>query len=167
MNYAMNNGRKWIGILVVAVAGLAAVGGGLYFRYRRIEQRCWVCQRPLHADNIVVAELDDQRHEACCPACVLAMRAQTGKKVRIVTVTDYLTHQPLAPEQATYVVASDVNTCAQHSPPHLDEEKRARAVHYDRCTPSILAFRSKPEAEDFAKQHGGNVGSLADLGIRQ
>ncbi len=162
----MNNGRKWIGILLVAVVGVIAVGGGLYFRYRRTEQRCWICQRPLHADNLVVTELDGKRNEACCPACVLALRAQSGKKVRMLKVTDYVTHQPLAPEQATYVVGSDVNTCAQHSPPQLDEEKRALAIHYDRCAPSILAFRNKPEAEDFAKQHGGNMGSLADLGMK-
>ena len=163
---AMNDGKKWVGILVVAVVGLAAVGGGLYLRHRHGEEQCWVCKRPLHADNLTVAALDGARHEACCPACVLAMRAQTGRKISLVSVTDYLTHKPLAPEQASFVVGSDVNTCAQHSPPRVDEEKRALAIHYDRCAPSILAFRTRAEAEEFAGQHGGKVGSLADLGIR-
>ncbi len=161
----MNNGKKWIGLLIVLVVGAAALGGGWYLRHRRTEQQCWVCKRPIHADNKVIAELDGRRHETCCPACVLAMRAQTHKKVRMVSVTDYLSRQPIEPAQASFVVGSDVDTCGQHGAPAVGEDMRDMQVHFDRCRPSIVAFRNRQDADAFVGQHGGKIGSLAELGM--
>lgn len=163
----MNNGKKWVGILIVIVVGAAAVGGGWYLRHRRTEQRCWVCQRPILADSKVVAELDGRRREACCPACVLAYRAQTHKKVRVMSVTDYLTHQPIDPALASFVVGSDADTAMQHEPPAGESDKGQMEVHFDRYLPSIVGFAKRQDAETFVGQHGGKIGTLAELGITQ
>lgn len=162
----MNNGKIWAGIALVTVVAALALGGGWYLRHRRAAGHCAICLRPVHANARAVAEIDGKREEACCPACVLALRAQTRRNVRLLLVSDYDTRQPIAPGQATYVVGSDQQTCAQHAVAPLDEEKRATAIHYDRCEPSILAFGSRDRAVAFAREHGGNVGTLENLGMR-
>ena len=51
---------------------------------------------------------------------------------------------------------SDLNLCAR-AHVILDEAKRPHAAHFDRCSPSILAFATKEAAAAFAASHGGNV----------
>jgi len=162
----MKNGKIWIGILVVAVVAAAAIGGGWYFRQRSARQHCPVCARPIHSKTRAVVEIDGKHSQTCCPACALALQAQTGRRVRLLSVADFDTDAPLAPERATYLVGSDVRTCGEHREPRLDEEKRPFDVHYDRCEPGILAFRTRERAADFGRGHGGKIATLKELGMR-
>lgn len=159
----MKNGKAWIGALLVVAVGAIALGGAWYLRQRRAAGHCAFCLRPVHVRT--VAERDGKRQEACCPACVLALRAQTHANVRIISVADYDTHRDLAPDQAAYVVGSDVHTCAGQPAVKVDESKRPLPLHYDRCEPSILAFASRERATAFVKEHGGNIATLRDLGM--
>ncbi len=166
----ITNGKKWVGVLIVVLVGGLAIGAGWYVRSRRAEGVCTLCRRPVHAESRALAELNGKREEACCPACVLRLRAQTGQKVRLIAVSDYNTHESLAPAQAAYVVGSDVVTCSlhgDHGAGHVDADKQPLEKTFDRCEPSILAFRSREAAVAFTRQHGGNIGTLSDLGIGQ
>jgi hypothetical protein len=71
-------------------------------------------------------------------------------------LTAYLTGEKLSPSDAFIVKGSDVNMCLQTSE-LIDEEKRPADLKYDRCVPSMLAFKQKSEALQFARQHGGEV----------
>lgn len=98
----------------------------------------------------------------CWPARAMTTHDQNGRPVKIVQLTDYATNSPLAPSQAYIVRGSDVNTCAeQHGP--VDPDKQPTMVHFDRCSPSLLAFSGRDAAARFASEHGGDVLSFSEL----
>jgi nitrous oxide reductase accessory protein NosL len=39
----------------------------------------------------------------------------------------------------------------------VDADKRAADLRYDRCAPSLIAFAERSDAEQFAREHGGEV----------
>jgi nitrous oxide reductase accessory protein NosL len=45
----------------------------------------------------------------------------------------------------------------------MNADKRASDVHYDRCSPSILAFAQRSDAAQFAREHGGEVLRFSEL----
>jgi hypothetical protein len=104
----------------------------------------------------------DRRELFCCPACALTTHDQDGRPVKIVELTDYETGSPLAPSQAYMVRGSDVNTCAQQHGP-VGPDKQPTHVHFDRCSPSLLAFVGREAAARFAKEHGGDLLSFSEL----
>jgi len=92
----------------------------------------------------------------CCPACALSEHEQEGKPIRVLALADFPTGANLPPDTAFLVKGSDVNMCARiHGP--MDTDKRQGTVSYDRCSPSLLAFRQKNDALEFAREHGGEV----------
>jgi len=150
-----------IALILVAVAGYAV------FEYQRqarenAENVCQICWRPVHSSMLTVGEVNGEETRFCCPACALTTAQQTGKPVRLTRLTDFNSNQPLDPKAAFLVRGSDVNL-DMHSQPLVDQEKRPVPVHFDRCTPSILAFRSREDAQAFQKDHGGEVLQIADL----
>lgn len=161
----MSNRRKWvissIGIILVAIAGYAV------FEYQRqmrgnTENACQICWRPIHVSMLTVGEVDGEEKRFCCPACALTTAQQTGHSVKILRLTDFNTNQPLDPKAAFLVRGSDINPDI-HSQPLIDQEKRPAPVHFDRCAPSILAFRSRREAQAFQRDHGGELLQIAEL----
>jgi len=154
------------GVWLVAPVVLAVVLGLGYAGWRIFRssepQVCQVCGRPVHAHSRTVALVGDRRELFCCPACALTTHDQDGKPVKILEVTDYETSFPLVPSQAYVVRGSDVNTCAQlHGP--VDSDKQPTHVHFDRCSPSLLAFVGRAEAARFAREHGGEVLSYSEF----
>ncbi len=162
----MSKGKILVGLLLVIVVAAGALGTAWYVRHRRAVQVCALCSRPVHAQYRAMAERNGKNEQTCCITCALAMRAQLGKKARLVTVTDYDTRRELGPAAATYVVGSSVHTCADAPTVKVDETKHAMERHHDRCEPSILAFATRERAEAFAKEKGGNVGTLTELGVK-
>ena len=152
---------------LVGVACLLAVVLGLVYAgwrtWRSSEaQICQVCSRPIHSHTRTAGVAEGRREMFCCPACALTTHDQSGKAVKIVELTDYETNSALVPSQAYLVRGSDVNTCArQHGP--VDPDKQPTVVHFDRCSPSLLAFARRDVAARFAKEHGGDVLSFSEL----
>lgn len=149
----MNRRGVWLGATV-----LLLVLGYAGWRVSRSwgPELCQACSRPVHAHTRTVGLVGKRRELFCCPACALTAHDQDGKPVRIVELTDYETNSPLAPSQAYVVRGSDVNTCAQQHGP-MDMDKQPTMVHFDRCSPSMLAFVDRAEAARFAAAHGGDV----------
>jgi hypothetical protein len=123
---------------------------------RRRVGHCEACDRPLHAASRAIAWTGGRQGTFCCPACAVAARDQRGQPVRFVQFSDYDGGSKLDPRQAWLVRNSDVHPCS-HDHGVVTQTKRAAAVHYDRCSPSVLAFRSRQAAERFAAQHGGSI----------
>jgi hypothetical protein len=95
-------------------------------------------------------------------ACALSYQRQSGKRVRIVSVTEHGTHEMLDPARAVFVVGSDESPC-QHDMMHFDEERNVDEIRWDRCLPSILAFASRDRAAAFQVEHGGTLRTLSEL----
>ena len=147
----------------VAVLVLAGLGYSAWrFVAERNSQLCKACTRPIHAHSKTVAVVDGQRGSYCCPACALSEHQQSGKPVNILELTDHLSGSPLKPEESYVVRNSDVNHCLQHQP-MVSPDKQPLQSHFDRCSPSILAFRDKKLAEVFANEHGGQVLKFSDV----
>ena len=150
-----------IALILVAVAGYAVYE----YQHQARENAgnvCQICWRPVHSSMLAVGEVNGEEKRFCCPACALTTAQQTGQPVRLTRITDFNTNQPLDPKTAFLVRGSDVNL-DMHSQPLVNQEKRPVPVHFDRCTPSILAFRSREEAQSFQQAHGGELLQMADL----
>jgi len=148
------------GALVGAACLLAVVLGLVYAGWKTWRaseaQICQVCSRPIHSQTRTAGVAGGGREMFCCPACALTAHDQSGNAVRIVELTDYETNSTLDPSQAFLVRGSDVNICArQHGP--VDPDKQPTVVHFDRCSPSLLAFARRDAAVRFAREHGGEL----------
>jgi hypothetical protein len=157
---------KWkgraLGIAILLAIGLGVVYMGLRTRASSETHVCSVCNRPIHPESRTIALVDGKNREFCCPACALSLHLQTGKKVQIVQLTDYLTRKALSPEGAFLVEGSRVNVCAQHDM-MLNGEGQPMPMKYDRCYPSLLAFGNRQSAQDFIFEHGGTLTSVREL----
>jgi len=152
------------GAAVVAVlVGLSYVGWRVVAA--RSKETCQVCQRETHKVSRTVAVVNGKRATFCCPMCVFSLQQQAGSHAQFVELTDYQTGKSLAPGQAFIVRGSEINPCLQHGPhgPALDPDKQPVHLHFDRCSPSLLAFSSDSAARAFAREHGGQVLRFAEV----
>ncbi len=160
----MSKQRIWLIAVFLAVGAVALAGPRLWRWYQAPPAgHCPICLRHEHKESMVKFQAQGEPvTSACCLSCALTYGRQTHKPVRIVAVTDHNSGKEIPPEQASFVVGSDVSPCT-HTMAHKGEEKEEYTVQWDRCLPSILAFNSAGAAEDFRTQHGGRVRSLKEL----
>ena len=161
----MSRQRTWLIAVVLALLGATAFAGPRLWRWYNAPPagHCHVCLRHEHKESLVRFQAEGEPvTNACCLSCALTYGRQLHKAVKIVAVTDHDTGASLDPSAAAFVVGSDVSPCT-HAMMHLGPEKEEYPVHWDRCLPSIIAFRSADVAEQFRAQHGGRVRSLAEL----
>jgi hypothetical protein len=109
-----------------------------------------------------VAIFEGRQEAFCCPACALTEHRQTGRAVRVVRFTDFDTGAAVPPERAFLVRDSDLNMCA-HRHVMMGADKHASGEHFDRCSPSIVAFASDEAAARFVDAHGGRVVRFPEL----
>lgn len=126
---------------------------------------CPICLRHEHKESLVRFQADGGRvTEACCLSCALNYGRQMHKSVTIVSVTDHETRKPIDPNNATYVVGSDVSPCTHlHDTLKVGSQAEDFPVRWDRCMPNILAFGSRESAEAFRTEHGGSLRTLEEL----
>jgi hypothetical protein len=148
------------GILLI-VAGAAAFG---WFRFVAYPTPvvCGYCNRPLHANSMVTAEIAGKRTQVCCARCAISEANQQHKPIRLIEVHDYRTGKGLSPANALFVEGSRVIVC-EHDRSHMGEHKDMPDMVFDRCSPGTLAFASKQDADAFVAQNGGTVLSFNQL----
>jgi len=126
--------------------------------------QCPLCDRDVHEHMAVKITHNSIPLKTCCMSCALTYRNQE-KNVKIVSATDFQTNATLVPENAFYVVDSDVKPCT-HDPrvqKVLREQHETFYACYDRCEPSILAFSKQQDAEAFQQEHAGHVEQFSGL----
>ena len=157
----MSRNQQTFGFIVVLVLvlGIGYVGLRLWKPSTPV---CQVCGRAVHENMRTVALVGDKREIFCCPTCALSAGAQLNKPVRIQEVSDFSTGKPLRPADALAVEGSDVIPCF-HRHEILDQDRQPAPAIFDRCSPSIIAFASRPAAERFATEHGGRVGPFSTV----
>ena len=133
------------------------------FAYRFEQKRatadtCPFCDRMVHSATAYRLPVDGHEVAACCPRC--GMRAQVNReqgKLDHPRATDVITGETIAAESATFVEGGDVQYCTHGDQPVTREPNGVSVREYDRCLPTLAAFKTPQEAEIYQHQHGGRV----------
>lgn len=143
-------------LLLVAVWGSGGCG--------RAAARCSVCDRKECGNLAVTLSWENgEREKTCCPRCG-ARRIQSKGKAASAIVRDFDTAEPIPAERAIFVEGSDVHPCLGiRTEPLRSPEGCCLAPAYDRCEPSVVAFRDGEAARRFMAIHGGTVVSWSSL----
>jgi hypothetical protein len=149
--------------IVVTLVALVAIGVTSFFAYRYEHRRettgmCPFCDRIVHPVTAYRLKVGGHMVAACCPRC--GMHAQVNQeqgKPSAAWATDVNTGESVAAESATYVEGGDVQYCTHSNQPMTREPHGVSMREYDRCLPTLVAFKTQQEAEAYQQQHGGRV----------
>lgn len=147
--------------MVVAFVALAAIGAVGYFAYRH-EQKpgadiCSVCERPIHAGMTYRQVVGDQVKVVCCPRCGMHDARTNGGGIREAWATDHASGESIPAQPAYYVEGGDAEYCTMHENPLHREPQGVSVRAYDRCLPTLVAFKTRPGAETYRARHGGRI----------
>lgn len=158
----MPNLRRFAPLASVCILAGALLLVGWQTLDRPDHSACSVCGRAVHLASRVDGDTDGETLTFCCAACALRAETQQERSIRLTRVFDFESVQALLPEEATAVVGSNVNLCMRD---HvlLDSRKETSELHFDRCSPSILAFGSEAAAQTFIAEHGGVTRPFTEL----
>ncbi len=152
---------------LTGAAVLAALLLGAYRLYGAVKARelaqCPLCMRPVQPATAFSVLVHGRQIRACCPRCWLTCYGQTGGPVEQATATDFITGEPVAADACVYVEGSSVCPCCSPNIIAGTYEDVPAIKCFDRCMPSVLAFRQPGDASAFAERHGGSVLSYAAL----
>ncbi len=130
---------------------------------QRGPKSCAVCQRAECQGLAFRVVLTNGRTvDTCCPRCGLHYLQNTKQQARSLSATDYATGQWINASNAVYVSGSDVSHCATTEVMHQTEGCCA-FKSYDRCLPSLIAFRDRAAATDFQQHHGGKLQNFPEI----
>jgi len=152
----------------ITLAALLAIVLTSFFAYRyehRTETAglCPFCDRMVHPVTAYRLRMGDHVMVACCPRC--GMHAQVNDaqaKPGAAWATDVDTGESVAAESATYVEGGDLQYCTHGDQPTEREDHGVSTREYDRCLPTLVAFKTQQEAEAYRQQHGGRVLSYSE-----
>ena len=149
--------------LAVTLAALLAVGATSFWAYRYEQRRetagmCPFCDRMVHPSTSYHIERGGHEVVACCPRCGMHTQVNWGAgESGTAWATDLNTGVRVAAESATYVEGGDVQYCAHDDRPVERQPQGVSVREFDRCLPTLVAFKTAPEAEAYRRQHGGRV----------
>lgn len=124
---------------------------------------CQVCERKECAGMAFrVALANGKTVETCCPRCGLHYLESAKQQARSLSAADYASGQWIDASNAVYVSGSDVSHCAPLGAVR-DMQGCCAIKNYDRCLPSLIAFRDRTAAQGFQKQHGGELLAFEQL----
>ena len=158
----MSRTQQILGLVIVLAFALGLGYAGWRMTSTSDAEVCQACRRAIHANMRTVAFLGGKREVFCCPTCALSAGAQTHEPVRFEQLADYQTGHPLRPADAFAVEGSNVIPCVR-SHQMLNRDGQPVPMHFDRCSPSIIAFANRTSADSFAAEHGGKVGKFLQI----
>jgi hypothetical protein len=149
--------------IVGTLVALMAIGTTCFWAYHYEQRRatadmCPFCDRMVHPVTAYRLTVGNHVMVACCPRC--GIRAQVNQeegKPGSAWATDVNTGESVAAESATYVEGGDVQYCTHGDHPMTREPHGVSMREYDRCLPTLAAFKTPQEAEAYREQHGGRV----------
>jgi hypothetical protein len=153
-----------IALLAALAIGLTV---GLYTYSVRNPATCDVCRRPMHHETLYRIHLrDGSQQETCCPRCGLRFQ-QNRDDVTRVEVADFDARGMIDARTAFYVEASAVHLCCAEEMARRDAEGGQYVLAWDRCMPSLVAFRNREAAERFRREKGGLLKNYAQLLVEE
>jgi nitrous oxide reductase accessory protein NosL len=149
--------------ITAILIGLGAVGyWGVSTALRQEPKLCQVCARPIHPGQDFMVELNDGSFEhTCCPRCGIHFQMINPNKVRAIRATDFATGAHIDARSAYYVEGSRLMTCCSTAPLKREYERVSQLV-WDRCLPSLVAFKTESEAKQFQQKYGGWILAYAE-----
>ena len=146
---------------ILTLAALTAIAAVSVLAYRHVVRPpaglCQVCGRGLHGGVTYRLQLRSGHEDACCPRCGMHYQISHPGAVQKALATDLNSRQFIPAESAYYVEGGDIAFCTMHSAPVAREPQTVAVREYDRCLPTLVAFRNEQEAAAYQKQHGGRV----------
>ena len=151
---------------LVTLLALAAIGAASYFAYR-YEARpspnfCNICNRPIHPGMSFLVQTAGHTERACCPRCGMHYALNHPGKVQKAWATDMNSGQLISAETAYYDEGGNINYCAAHGEAVQRQPQGVSVRDYDRCLPTLVAFKTRAEAETYQKEHSGRVLNYAE-----
>jgi hypothetical protein len=147
-------------ILFTIVALFAIVGGSL-LAYRQVAVRrpatCQICGRDVPRQTGFRLETSGGTVVACCPTCAMHYMLHHPGTVRQAMATDFTSGRTIPAATAYYDEGGDVQYCTAHHPSVERGQLGVSTRVYDRCLPTLVAFKERSEAEAYQKLHGGRV----------
>ena len=123
---------------------------------------CDICRRQIHKATLYRIQLQDGTiQQTCCPRCGLHFEEGRQDVVRR-EVADFTSGEMMKAQDAFYVEGSSVHLCCSQLGAR-DQSGRQYALQWDRCLPSLVAFRSSEAAEQFRQEKGGAIKSFGQL----
>jgi len=83
-------------------------------------------------------------------------------KVQKAWATDMNSGQLVSAETAYYDEGGNINYCAAHGEAVQRQPQGVSVRDYDRCLPTLVAFKTRAEAEIYQKEHSGRVLNYAE-----
>ena len=126
-------------------------------------EKCVLCNRDIDSRMETILTLENGgEKKVCCIKCAFGYESENPKKVSAIKVTDFATGEKLKPEGAFYLYGSDFAPyCSKKV--MFDQAKIPFVLCYDRCLPSVIAFKTEQGAKIFMKEHGGRILTLVEL----
>jgi hypothetical protein len=149
--------------MIVTLVALLAIGVASFWVYRYEQRReraviCPFCDRMVHPVTAYRLKVGNHMVVACCPRC--GMHAQVNQRQGtsgMAWATDLNTGESVPAEFAVYVEGGDVQYCTHGDQPMMREPHGASTRKYDRCLPTLVAFKTPQEAQAYQEHHGGRV----------
>jgi len=131
----------------LVLMSLALVAGACDYLDFGKEPVCQVCGRPVHKATYYK----------------IFLRGQEAVDVVQAEAADFETGQRLDAREAVYVENSNVHVCCRQARSRRDQAGRQFSLAWDRCLPSLVAFRDRERAAKFALNNGGVIKSYEEL----
>ncbi len=145
-------------ISLASIAVITVLGVGAYLVITKpAAGTCRVCERGMHPGVTYRLEIGNGNEDACCPRCGMHYQLENPGKVKRALATDLNSGQFIPADVATYVEGGDVAYCTMHSTPVERNPQGVAVREFDRCLPTLVAFRTRQEAEAYKGLHGGEV----------
>ena len=124
---------------------------------------CAECQRPIHDATFYRIFLSgDEIEDVCCPRCGLNFQRERVDVVH-TQVADFYSRERFSSSQAYFVENSGVHLCCSEEDIQWDRSGAQYSRTWDRCLPSLVAFRSKESARRFQNEQGGFIRTYQQL----
>jgi hypothetical protein len=162
-----------ITVMAFLAIGLTSFWAYRYEQRRQMADMCPFCERMVHPATAFRIRVGDRIVLTCCPRC--GMHAEVnqppGQAVKAggAWATDVNTGETVAAESAVYVEGGDVQYCTHGEAAMAREAQGVSVREYDRCLPTLVAFKTQQEAKAYQHQHGGRVLDFAQAlaGVRE
>jgi hypothetical protein len=118
---------------------------------------CNICNRPIHRGMSFLVETDGHREHACCPRCGMHYALNHPGKVQHLWATDLNSGESIPAQTAYYDEGGNIDYCAAHGEAVQRQPQGVSVRDYDRCLPTLVAFKTRAEAETYQKDHGGRI----------
>jgi hypothetical protein len=83
-------------------------------------------------------------------------------KVNKVWATDLNSGESMPAETAYYDEGGNIDYCAARGEAVQRQPQGVWVRNYDRCLPTLVAFKTRAEAEAYQREHGGRILNYAE-----